>query len=436
MDEKVVLECLGLFKSLKDLLFSDDFKKRSRQNSKYFTRQRCLTFTIMVIFLLNLVKRSMQDELDEFFKLLQGKEVAERHVTKSAFTQARRKLKYEAFIELNQTQVSYFYDHFDHQTWQGLRLVAVDGSMSELPDIEAICQHFGVWQSVAGVTCPKARLSQMFDVLNHVTLDAIIAPKAQGERALAKLHFANLKSGDLVLLDQGYPAFWLFVLLLEQKTHFCARITLEGWQIVEQFVATGLDEQIVTLNPGDHARNACLKRKLPTDPIQVRLLRIPLNTGEVEVLVTTLLDTQCYPFAVFKDLYHNRWPVEEDYKVLKSRIEVENWSGKSVLSIYQDFHAKVFTKNLTAFLAHPAQNVVAQDCLSKKYSYQVNMANAFSKMKDTIVLLLSRTAILSLLERLWQLMILTTEPVRPGRSFPHKKRVHARKFAMSYKPLH
>ena len=40
------------------------------------------------------------------------------------------------------------------------------------------------------------------------------------------------------------------------------------------------------------------------------------------VLITSLLDNQQYPHDVFADLYHLRWPVEEDYKVLKCRLEV------------------------------------------------------------------------------------------------------------------
>jgi hypothetical protein len=312
--------------------------------------------------------------------------------------------------------------------------VAVDGSMSELPDLEAICEHFGVWHPAAGGACPKARVSQIFDVLNQVSIDALITPKAWGERALAALHFAHLKAGDLVLLDRGYPAYWLFALILAQEAHFCARMKLAGWKVVEQFLATGLEEQTIILEPGAAARKECQNRKLPTDPITLRLLRIPLNTGEVEVLATTLLDTQQFPYALFKDLYHNRWPVEEDYKALKSRIEVENWSGKSVLAIYQDFHAKVFTKNLTALLAHPAQHVVHQESQAKQYTYAVNMTHAFSKMKDTVVLLLQRTSILPLLERFWVLLTRTIEPVRPGRSFPRNKRVIPRRFSMSYKP--
>ena len=435
MGQDTTTAYLGLFESLKTLLLCEDFQARHRQKPKNFTRQRCLSFLIVVLFLLNFVKRALQDELDEFFKLLTGADLAVRMVTKSAFIQARKKLKYEAFVELNQTQVHYFYEHFETVTWHGHRLVAADGSMSELPNTPEVANHFGVWQPASGGTCPKARVSQMFDVLNKVTLDALIAPKDCGERHLAALHFAHLKAGDLVLLDRGYPAFWLFRLILAQEAHFCARMKLSGWKVVAQFVASGKDEQIVTVQPGAAALQECHARNLAIRPLTIRLIRIELAAGEIEVLATSLLDRKSYPVSVFKELYHTRWPVEEDYKVLKSRIEVENWSGKSVLAIYQDFHAKVFTKNLTALLAQPAQKVVKQDSQGKKYTYQVNMTNAFSKIKDTLVLLLQRSIIGPLLERLWLVMIQTIEPVRPGRSVPRIKRVKPRKFAFSYKPI-
>ena len=433
MDHSTTTAYLGLFESLKTLLLSEDFQQRHRQKPNDFTRQRCLPFCIVVLFLLNVVKRALQDELDEFFKLLAGADIALRMVTKSAFIQARQKLKYEAFVDLNQTQVQHFYEHFETATWHGHRLVATDGSMSELPDTLAVGNHFGVWHPASGGTCPKARVSQMFDVLNNVTLEALIAPKDCGERDLAARHFASLKPNDLVLLDRGYPAFWLFALILTKEAHFCARMKLSGWQVVEQFVASGKREQIVTVSPCAAAIHECQARKLSSSPLTLRLIRIELDDGEIEVLVTSLVDCHNYPVSVFKELYHTRWPVEEDYKALKSRLEVENWSGKSVLAVYQDFHAKVFTKNLTAILAHPAQKVVKQDSQGKKYTYQVNMTNAFSKIKDTVVLLLQRSTIGPLLEQLWRVLTQTIEPVRPGRSFPRTKRVKPKKFSFSYK---
>lgn len=424
----------GLFASLKTLLGSEAFLQRHRCRPQDFTRERSLPFVTVMLFLLNLVKRALQDELDEFFKLVAGTEIAQRVVTKSAFSQARQKLQAAAFSELNQTQVAYFYTHLAPATWQGHSLKAVDGSMVNLPNTPAIGEYFGVWHPAAGGTCPKARISQLFDVLNKVTVEARIAPKACGERELAALHFALLTSTDLVLLDRGYPAFWLFVLILSKQAHFCARMKLSGWTVVQEFLASGLAEQIVTVAPGATAQHDCETRQLPSTPITLRLIRIELADGETEVLATSLLDSTRYPVSVFKELYHERWPVEEDYKVMKLRVEVENWSGKSVLAVQQDFHAKVFTKNLAAILAQPAQQVVQQASQGKKYIYQINMTNVLSKLKDTIVLLFQRAAIAPLLEQLWVGLIQTIEPIRPARSVPRVKRVKPKKFPFAYKP--
>ena len=55
---------------------------------------------------------------------------------------------------------------------------------------------------------------------------------------------------------------------------------------------------------------------------------------------------------------------------MKVRLEVENWTGASIEAIYQDFHVTVFTKNLAAILAQPAQQFVTQQSQTKKYPYQ------------------------------------------------------------------
>ena len=271
--------------------------------------------------------------------------------------------------------------------------------------------------------------------LNKITLEALIGPKALGEREYAARHFALIGSGDLVLLDRGYPAFWLFVLILSREAHFCARMSLGVWNVVDQFVASDLSEQIVQVSPGSTAQQDCRARQLPPHPITVRLLRIELDHGQIEVLITSLLDQATYPYAIFKDLYHQRWPVEEDYKVLKLRVEVENWSGKSTLSIYQDFHAKVFTANLAALLAHPAQKEVALQSQSKQYTYQVNFTHLLSKMKDTVVRLLLCPVVEDILASLWQIMVHTIEPIRPDRKYPRNKTGRVRRFAMAYKPV-
>lgn len=430
MPESTASLYIGLVTALQQRLTAPDFLERHRESVKAFTRQRCLPFVTVMLFLLNLVKRPLQDELDQFLNLESKSVVAEPQVTKSAFSQARKKLKAEAFVELNTVQVDYFYTHFPYQTWQGFRLLAVDGSTAQLPETTDIVAHFGLWG-----TTPLARVSQMFDVLNEVTVDALIGSKDLGEREYAAHHFALLSPADLVLLDRGYPAFWLFALILAQGAHFCARMPVGIWNEMDYFVASGQREKVIQLPPSIAAKQECQARNLASQPLKVRLVRIELDSGEVEVLITSLPDAKRYPYAVFKELYHRRWPVEEDYKVLKLRVEVENWSGKSTLAVYQDFHAKVFTTNLAAILAQPAQQEVLQQSQAKRYTYQVNFTHLLSKMKDTVVFLLRGIMIEDIFASLWQIMVRVVEPIRPGRSYPRKKTGRSKRFSMNYKPL-
>jgi hypothetical protein len=101
----------------------------------------------------------------------------------------------------------------------------------------------------------------------------------------------------------------------------------------------------------------------------------------------------------------------------------------------QDFHAKVFTKNLTALLTHPVEAQVAQACSDKPYRYRPNMTHAFSKMKATVVLVLHCAHVMPLLHSLWYLIRHTLESVCPGRSYSRQQRVKPRKFAMNFKPV-
>lgn len=154
----------------------------------------------MVVFLINLVKGSYQDELDKFFKTLCRFDVAKRIVSKAALAKARMKLKYEAFIELNLQLITHFEKHFCPKLWFGFRLLAIDGSTAKLPITDVVARHFGVWKVRQGASSPMARVSQLFDVLNKLTIDALITPKSIGERELAAQQRLTVMTNDLILL--------------------------------------------------------------------------------------------------------------------------------------------------------------------------------------------------------------------------------------------
>ena len=218
----------------------------------------------------------------------------------------------------------------------------------------------------------------MFDVLNKVTIDASIAPKSQGERELASFHFLKLLSQDLILLDRGYPAHWLFKIILSMGANFYARIPYKRWRVAKKFFLSGNREQIVKLRPSSQSVTKCHQMGLDAKAIKVRLIRVELDSNETEILATSLTDMQEHPVELFSDLYHRRWPVEEDYKSLKYRLQVENFSGKTVHSVYQDFHAKIFSKNLASVIAGTTKKEIAKKSESLLHIHQINFAQALS----------------------------------------------------------
>ena len=356
--------CAKVIEFINQIITSPDFLARHRQHPKNFSRQRKLPFHILIVFLINFVRGSYQDELDKFFKTIWRFDVAKRVVSKVALAKARMKLKFGAFVELNRHLVNHFEIHFNPRTWFGFRLLAIDGSTSRVPMTDDITQHFGVWNGRQGAPSPMARVSQLFDVLNKITVDAIIKPKSIGERELAAQHLLNVMPNDLILLDRGYPAWWLFNSILSMNANFCARVSCTKWKAVRKFFRSGLSEKIIDLAVPATSVARCKQMGLGMTPLKLRLIRIE-NDGNVAVLITSLTDTHQYSIDIFNGLYHQRWPIEEDYKTIKCRMELENFSGKSALSVYQDFHAKVFAKNLVWMMAFPVQ-----DRLDKNNSFR------------------------------------------------------------------
>jgi len=151
-----------------------------------------------------------------------------------------------------------------------------------------------------------ARVSQMFDPLNKMSIDAIIESKDVGERELAAFHFSKLMPNDLILLDRGCPAYWVFNLILSPGSNFCARIQRKRWKIIRKFYNSGKKEEIISLPVFPSSVKKCQEMGLELKPLRLRLIRVELETGEVEVLITSLLDKQKYPHEQFAKLYHSR----------------------------------------------------------------------------------------------------------------------------------
>ena len=112
-----------------------------------------------------------------------------------------------------------------------------------------------------------------------------------------------------------------------------------------------------------------------------------MDDGTQEILCTSLLDIVKYPYEEFGTLYHYRWNEEEAYKLLKCRAEVENFSGKTAISVKQDFYSKVFLMSLCAAYAFPIEEKVREEYRAddnRKRDQKINRTNALAATQDIL----------------------------------------------------
>ncbi len=371
-----------------------------------------------MLYLLNLRKHANQTELDQFFKHRLGLKQATQVVTKSAFFQARKQLNPSAFIALNHQLVDDIYkSKWRPKKWQGFRLCAIDGTSMRLPNEPDIIDHFGVHNGRKDqVACAMGMASVFYDVLNKIVIDSALHPRLTSEKQCAQDHMKMATTNDLVIFDRGYVSFWLYAFLLQRKVHFCMRAKTQQDNQVKPFIASGKKQAIITYYPNKPSERSCVEKGISTQPIKVRLIRIDLP-NEVEVLVTSLLDDKTYPSTLFKSLYHLRWGIEENYKRLKQWLEIENFSGKSALSVEQDFYAKIVASNLVALLTIEAQSQADKRTQHRQHHYQINAAQALSKMKHRLIALLTshKHDLKALLRQTIEYISDTIEAIRGGR---------------------
>ena len=313
---------------------------------KAFSRTGILSFPRLIACLLGGYTSKVQSELDAFFANLANRADLAREVSAQAFAKARKQVSAAAFSLLNDHFLTLVDAQFGFPLWHGLRVVAGDATDLHLT-------LFGKTRDGKRSVRHKVEAKGFALYLPGIemTLAAKLYSTDVGERQMLFEHLDKLRHNDLLVLDRGYPACWLFAALLQRQLHFCVRVDSLNFSVIKAFRRSGLVEQIVTL-PAPCKQDA-IDYEVASTPSQVRLIRQVFGQ-KVRVLVTSLLDLDAYPAAAFGALYHSRWRIEEAFKRLKHRLSLEQLSGMSWLAAQQDFGAKILCDNINALAVHAA----------------------------------------------------------------------------------
>jgi hypothetical protein len=421
---------LHLIKQIRIRIFAADFCARHRVRAADFTRERLLSFPVVMLLLLQKTSKSIQRHLHSFFHQL-CPQSDRQSVTPGAWTQARAKLSHTAFIELNQqVLLPCFYapeQADDRRTWRGHRLLGCDGSQLRLPSHPAVAQVFGE-VAVAnhlgdtGTHYVPARLSVLYDVLNRIGLDARLAALTTSEVDLAAGQLEQAQRNDVLLWDRGFTGFVLMAQVMARGGHFVGRCSKSSFAAAQEMfrINRAGRSKIVKLVAATDQRAALKKEVLPTELI-VRFVAVRLPTGELEVLVTSLLEEGSYPTKEFLEVYHWRWNHETYHQMLKGRLDLENWSGQTVEAVHQDVQAAVFVSNVESVLSQEAQQALSAGDAQRQYPAQVNRAVSYHALKERMLdLLWSRRPLQIVLEEIQLWMQRNPVSVRSDRSPPRR----------------
>lgn len=341
-----------------------------------------------------------------------------RPVSGSAFTQARYKIKAELF----QTLFDMITDAYEsgHKTlWKGYRLLAGDGSTLEMPSSKNIESYFGV-QSVTkkGVKKCLARVFFLYDVMNEIVVRGKLATYSEGEIALMKQCLDTLPTDkSILILDRAFGDFCTIKELMVQERFFCIRLSSKNSGFGKRMITRADNEFVTDWFASPQENNNTKIYGLDNSPIKLRVVKIILKTGEIELLVTNLYNGQEITLQDLSELYHLRWGVEEGFKNLKPKMKIEQFGCKKVEGVFQEFYAHLFCMNLIGLTGGIANQKIRKKTENCRYQYKHNWKNAYRFVREKVISFLMLKRIKRWLNHLIEEISTSTIAIIPDRVF-------------------
>jgi hypothetical protein len=322
---------------------------------KRFSRKRRLWLGRLLLIILRCSPYALQIRLDDYFREIGHKEEV---VSKQALSKARTNLDPEIVKASFVLTAKTLSECEDLELYRGkFRLCAFDGTDVALDNNEELLGYFG--GSGRNNDCAMAMASLCYDPLNNIILDGGIYPYGTGERDAARNHFTAVSAlplpkgaENLYIGDRGYPSKELFAEMIDSGKFFLMRVRKK---FNHNFDIVTKKEKVTFEYSGKKYR--------------VRVFNITLPSGEKEILVTNL------PGKYLKhkeagELYFKRWGIEVKFDSLKNKLELENMSGRRVVTTYQDFWAKLDLANTAAALEYATDEIIQEKTAGSKNKYQ------------------------------------------------------------------
>jgi hypothetical protein len=201
--------------------------------------------------------------------------------------------------------------------YKGMRLMALDGFVLDLPDTPNNARVFGRPQSGrAEGAFPQARVLSLCEVGTHVLYKHLAKPIRCGEVTMADYLLRWVEEGTLLLWDRGFLSYKNLKQVLARKAHLLARI--KSNLVFEPIKVLADGSFLAKIYPSTR------HREKDEGGIVVRIIEYTLadpsrtKDSKKHRLLTTLLDAAAHPAEELIVLYHERWEHELAIDELKT----------------------------------------------------------------------------------------------------------------------
>lgn len=203
----------------------------------------------------------------------------------------------------------------------GLRLVATDATMENLPDTDAnrCVFPYHTQEELSRSPFPQARCVSLMECGTHVIFDTEITAVQQGEiGSVIALIERSLTAEMLLLCDAGICCSQVLITARRKNAHVVGRLD-----------STSYTKPWVRLHDGSYLVKIYRDSRHQSEHVlTARVIEYRIKhpqTGDLSEpirLITTLLDPKQYPQEAIIRVYHERWEIELGYDEIKTHLSL------------------------------------------------------------------------------------------------------------------
>ena len=375
-------------------------RKREFINSETaYTRLSPWTFDRNVNFQIFRQRTTTRHDINTFY--LESENHCYKNIDKGNYSRRRQFIEPEFYKEVNREflkEIKYPQYLNKQKTYKDFSLYAVDGLTLSFDNDQNLRKEFKVKNRTFRYTQPsEAKFSAIMDLNKGYIIDGELGNFRQYERELFKINVKNAKKitnfkNTIITLDRGYVSLELMAWLMEQNIYFVQRVRNNFYKAEINQIKTPDSPIKIKLNSSRlrSFKDPELKEKYSKELyLELRLVTVELESGQKERLLTNIPPEIMSTEDIFH-IYGERWIIETNYRSLKKRFKIENFTSNTKENIKQDVYSTILIYNIYMKYYNICNKLVENKLIKEgkitgeddEYVYRVDFANLIRNLKD------------------------------------------------------